>query len=66
MCTLDLDPEYFLSAWLKKINSLDPKFLSITGDFIDATGVNRSELVSLQKLDCPIFSLSEIMSVMKI
>ena len=40
---------------VKKINSLDPKFLCITGDFIDARGVDRSELVSLQKLDCPIF-----------
>ena len=45
----------FLERLVEKINSLSPKFLCITGDFIDATGVNRSELVSLQKLDCPIF-----------
>lgn len=45
----------FLERLVEKINSLNPKFLCITGDFIDATGVNRSELVSLQKLDCPIF-----------
>ena len=45
----------FLERLVEKINSLNPKFLCITGDFIDASGVDRSELVSLQKLDCPIF-----------
>ena len=45
----------FLERLVKKINTLNPKFLCITGDFIDATGVDRSELVSLKNLDCPIF-----------
>ncbi|MBC08794.1 MAG: hypothetical protein CMQ39_01335, partial [Gammaproteobacteria bacterium] len=45
----------FLERLVRKINCLSPKFLCITGDFIDATGVSRSELASLQKLNCPIF-----------
>ncbi len=45
----------FLERLVRKIDSLSPKFLCITGDFIDATGVSRSELASLQKLNCPIF-----------
>jgi hypothetical protein len=45
----------FLEQLVRKISRLEPDFLCITGDFIDATGVSRSELMSLEKLQCPVY-----------
>lgn len=44
----------FLESVVHRINSLEPDFLCITGDFIDATGVEAADLVSLRSLDCPV------------
>lgn len=45
----------FLSRVVDKIQALEPEFLCITGDFIDATGVPVSEYQSLARLSCPIY-----------
>ncbi len=45
----------FLEQIVGKIRDLDPDFLCITGDFIDATGVPVSDLEALSTLDCPIY-----------
>jgi len=45
----------FLEVVVAKINKLDPDFVCITGDFIDATGVPSSDLQSLASLDVPIY-----------
>lgn len=45
----------FLEKIISVVNKLDPDFLCITGDFIDATGVQESELISLKSLKCPIY-----------
>ena len=38
-----------------KVQALQPEFLCITGDFIDATGVAEEELAILRTLACPIY-----------
>ena len=45
----------FLDQVLKKVEELEPEFLCITGDFIDATGVSEKELISLDFVNCPIY-----------
>ena len=45
----------FLELIVNRINALEPDFLCITGDFIDATGVPEEDLKSLQELNCPIY-----------
>lgn len=46
---------HFLSGVVARIKRLEPEFVCITGDFIDAWGVPESDLVSLKSLDCPIY-----------
>lgn len=45
----------FLEGIVAQINRLEADFLCITGDFIDATGVPESDLVSLKSLNCPVY-----------
>ena len=45
----------FLSSIVKKINRLDPDFLCITGDFIDARNVGLEQLQSLREVKAPIY-----------
>jgi len=45
----------FLEKIISAIIKLDPDFLCITGDFIDQTGVQESDLISLKRLSCPIY-----------
>ena len=45
----------FLDQVLKKVKELEPEFLCITGDFIDASGVSEKELISLDFVNCPIY-----------
>lgn len=45
----------FLDVVVHRINQINPDFLCITGDFIDATGVSQSDLESLATLRCPIY-----------
>ena len=45
----------FLEKIVYRINQLDPDFVCITGDFIDATGVPESDLRSLKSIRGPIY-----------
>ena len=45
----------FLEHVLDRVNRLEPEFLCITGDFIDASGVTESELESLRDVCCPVY-----------
>jgi uncharacterized protein len=45
----------FLARVLDRVNRLQPDFLCITGDFIDATGVGEDVLAPLTGVVCPIY-----------
>lgn len=45
----------FLEQVVAKIRTVEPEFVCITGDFIDARDVPVSDLAALQELDCPIY-----------
>lgn len=45
----------FLENVVYKINQLEPDFVCITGDFIDASGIQTSELKSLKSINGPIY-----------
>ena len=45
----------FLEQVIRKVQALQPEFLCITGDFIDASGVAEEELAVLRTLECPIY-----------
>ncbi len=45
----------FLNRVIKRIEQLQPDFLCITGDFVDATGVPEEDLSALKTLHCPIY-----------
>ncbi len=45
----------FLESVIYKINQLEPDFVCITGDFIDASGIQTSELKSLKSINGPIY-----------
>lgn len=45
----------FLESVIYKINQLEPDFVCITGDFIDASGIQMSELKSLKSINGPIY-----------
>jgi hypothetical protein len=45
----------FLEKIIFRINRLNPDFVCITGDFIDASGIEESELRSLTGLACPVY-----------
>lgn len=45
----------FLEAVVHKINKLEPDFVCITGDFIDATGVLEAQLKSLKSIVGPTY-----------
>jgi hypothetical protein len=45
----------FLEKVVRKINQLEPDFVCITGDFIDATGVAEAELNSLKSISGPVY-----------
>ena len=45
----------FLEKLMNKIKSLEPDFLCITGDFVDASQIPESDMQSLASLDCPIY-----------
>lgn len=48
----------FLADVIARVNRLEPEFLCITGDFIDATGVTVEELKSLRDVRCPVYFTS--------
>jgi len=45
----------FLDQVIRKVKALQPEFLCITGDFIDARDVTEEELAVLRTLECPIY-----------
>lgn len=45
----------FLDRILKRINAIEPDFLCITGDFIDAPGVSEATLGALRSFKGPIY-----------
>jgi predicted MPP superfamily phosphohydrolase len=45
----------FLRKVIDKVLALQPEFLCITGDFVDASGITEEDLVSLRDLECPIY-----------
>ena len=45
----------FLENVIARVNALEPDFLCITGDFIDAPGVQESMLVSLKSVVGPVY-----------
>ena len=45
----------FLDLVIEKVNRLEPDFLCITGDFIDAPGIDESRLAALRSLRCPVY-----------
>ena len=47
--------EAFLEQVIRKVHTLQPEFLCITGDFIDARGVVEEQLAALRTLECPIY-----------
>jgi len=45
----------FLDKVIRRVQALQPEFLCITGDFIDATGVTEKDLAALRTLECPVY-----------
>ena len=45
----------FLENLVVQINHLEPDMLCITGDFIDASGIQEEDLVSLRQACCPVY-----------
>ena len=45
----------FLEHVIDKVNALEPEFLCITGDFIDATGVEEEQLRALERVAGPTY-----------
>lgn len=45
----------FLEKVVDQVNRLEPAFLCITGDFVDATGVTVETLSPLRAVNCPIY-----------
>jgi len=45
----------FLERVIAKVNALEPDFLCITGDFIDAPGITETMLGSLKSVSVPIY-----------
>lgn len=45
----------FLEHVIDRVNALEPDFLCITGDFIDATGVSQEHLGALSRVQGPIY-----------
>jgi predicted MPP superfamily phosphohydrolase len=45
----------FLEHVVEKVNALDPEFLCITGDFIDASGIEEEDLRALTRLVGPVY-----------
>ena len=45
----------FLENVISKVNSLNPDFLCITGDFIDQKGIEEAALISLKSVAGPIY-----------
>lgn len=45
----------FLQQVVRKINDLEPDYVCITGDFIDASGVTLAELQSLNTIKVPVY-----------
>ena len=45
----------FLTRVMNKVNSLNPDFLCITGDFIDARGITEEKLAALRTCPVPIY-----------
>lgn len=45
----------FLEKVMRKVNQLDARFLCITGDLVDSSGVSEEELRSLQSFGGPIY-----------
>jgi len=45
----------FLEHVIDRVNSLEPDFLCITGDFIDATGISQEYLGALTRVQGPIY-----------
>lgn len=47
--------EQFLERVMHTVNKLEPDFLCITGDFIDAPGIDEEQLASLRSCRAPIY-----------
>ena len=45
----------FLEHVIDKVNALEPDFLCITGDFIDASGIGEDQLSALQRVTGPTY-----------
>ncbi|MBD3648719.1 MAG: metallophosphoesterase [Pseudomonadales bacterium] len=45
----------FLENVISRVNELDPDFVCITGDFIDATGIAETQLKSLKSIVGPVY-----------
>jgi predicted MPP superfamily phosphohydrolase len=45
----------FLEHVINKVNELEPEFLCITGDFVDAPGISEQRLSALKKFSGPIY-----------
>lgn len=45
----------FLERIVARINAVDPDFVCITGDFIDASSVSVETISPLSRLSCPVF-----------
>ncbi|MCX2980166.1 metallophosphoesterase [Halieaceae bacterium IMCC14734] len=45
----------FLGRVVDAVNRLEPEFVCITGDFIDATGISEQQLSALTRLQMPVY-----------
>jgi uncharacterized protein len=45
----------FLQRVIQQVNSVNPQFLCITGDFIDAPGIGEEQLAALRNCRAPIY-----------
>ena len=45
----------FLERVMRKVNTVDPQFLCITGDFIDAPGIDEEQLSALRSCPVPMY-----------
>lgn len=45
----------FLEHVIDRVNALEPEFLCITGDFIDATGISQEHLSALSRVQGPVY-----------